>query len=407
MSSYMCISHRTRNNTMVSRRVQQLLRVKVGNGERSHSFWAPKLFFAAFSISSLAVEVSSFVGQGLNIGPNQKFQIHPLFFSEIQQSPSNGKASTWQDELGESLNLYRSTTLFSDDVDWQDFLQDCQEKTSPSSPIDPFWEQTKLEALAALEEEPEAGPQLYQGILSHPNLLEAICTVISHEIETELIPATAIKKLFLETLTSDDEVKIRTDLHAVATRCPSVGNAMDGALFHNGFHALVCYRLGHRLWKTGRTDLATYMQSTVSRTYSADIHPACSMGSGIYVRVGGGVVIGETAIVGNDVSILEGVTLGGTGKEAGDRHPKVGNGVVIQDGGTVLGNIPVGDGSVITAKSIVTKPVPPLAIVSGVPAKITGFRDMEEASCEDDLEHHLVDKYYDQWREIDTSSSQS
>lgn len=144
-----------------------------------------------------------------------------------------------------------------------------------------------------------------------------------------------------------------------------------------------------------------YMQSTVSRQFSADIHPACRMGHGIYLRTGAGVVIGETARVGNDVSILEGVTLGGTGKEAGDRHPKVGNGVIIGDGGTVLGNIKVEDGSVVTAKSIVTKPVPPLAVVGGVPAKIMHYRDLNDPDAfGDDLQQHLAVKYLDEWKKF-------
>jgi serine O-acetyltransferase len=116
--------------------------------------------------------------------------------------------------------------------------------------------------------------------------------------------------------------------------------------------------------------------------------------------VGGGVVIGETAVVGNDVSILQGVTLGGTGTEKlSDRHPKVGNGVVLSDGSTVLGNIPVGDGAVVTPKSIVTKPVPPLARVSGIPARIMGYRELTKEEFEqDDLEYHLAIKYMEQWQ---------
>jgi serine O-acetyltransferase len=307
----------------------------------------------------------------------------------------------WESLMGDSLNPYRSTLLFPLDKKWDEFLEDYRERCRSSMMVfDPFWEQTKLEAQAALELEPEAGPQIYQGILSQPSMLEAICTVISYDIQTELIPATAIKNLFLEILTPEDEYKIRMDLEAVATRSSDDGNVLDELLFHNGFHALVCYRVGHRLWQAERSGLAYYMQSTVSRTYSADIHPACLIGSGIFLRVGAGVVIGETAVIGNDTSILEGVTLGGTGNEAGDRHPKVGNGVIIQDGGTVLGNIPVGDGSVVVSKSIVTKPVPPLAIVSGVPARITGYRDLNEASFDDDLQHHLVGKYLEQWKQL-------
>jgi len=303
-----------------------------------------------------------------------------------------------------SMNPYRSTLLGSSDEEWREFLRDVGERArtidGSLGSIDPFWEQIKLEASASLEREPDAGPQLYQFVLSQPSMMVAIASVISHEIETELIPATALKDLFLEMLGPEDEYAIRLDLQAVATRSPMAGTAMAALLFHNGFHALVCYRVGHRLWQAGRTGLAYYMQSTVSRKYAADIHPACQLGCGTYLRVGGGVVIGETAVVGNDVSILEGVTLGGTGKEAGDRHPKVGNGVIIMDGGTVLGNIQVGDGAIVTAKSIVTKPVPPLAIMSGVPAKIEGYRDLNEtAFMEDDLQSHLAAKYLDKWKE--------
>jgi len=317
------------------------------------------------------------------------------------ESDNNIFINPWQASMQDAFNPYRSEIIFSQDGDWEAFIDDCEKQQSTRGTYrDPFWDQVKMEALAGVQSEPEAGPQIYQCILSQRSLLESICTIIAHDIQTELIPATAIKNLFLETLTVEDEYKIRMDLQAVATRCPTVGNAVHALLYHNGFHALVCYRLGHRLWKAERTGLAYYMQSTVSRTYSADIHPACIMGSGIYLRTGAGVVIGETAVVGNDTSILEGVTLGGTGKEAGDRHPKVGRGVIIQDGGTVLGNIPVGDGAVVTAKSIVTKPVPPFAIMSGVPARISGYRNLNEEAFCDDLQEHLVSKYLKEWREM-------
>jgi serine O-acetyltransferase len=290
--------------------------------------------------------------------------------------------------------------LFQSPSAWQDFI-----KRLPVEDEDSLWEQVKLEAIASLGPEPEAGPQLYQGILSQPSLLEAIVTVISHEIATELIPATALKNLFLEMLTDDDEYTIAQDVRAAALRSPSVGDAVTAVLFHTGLHALVCYRCGHRLWLAGRTGLAYYMQSTVSCRYSADIHPAARLGTGTYLCSSAGVVIGETAVCGDDVSILHGVTLGGTGKEAGDRHPKVGNGVVLQDGATVLGNISVGDGAVVTAKSIVTKPVPALARVSGVPARVVSYRVLEEDAFTDDLEHHLAFKYLDEWKQIQVDKS--
>ncbi len=320
----------------------------------------------------------------------------------VPTSPSNVNSFI---RNSRTLNPYRSQVIFSSDHEWEEFSDYSRKQSERNDKYDPFWEQVKMEARAVLEVEPEAGPQIYQGVLSQTSLLEAICTIISHRIETELISAPAIKNLFLENLSAEDEACIRLDLEAVATRSPSVESAMLAILFHNGFQALVCYRLGSRLWRAGRTALAYYMQSKVSRIYSADIHPACTMGSSIYLRTGAGVVIGETAMVGNDTSLAEGVTLGGTGKERGDRHPKIGNGVIIQDGGTILGNIPVGDGAIVTAKSIVTKPVPPLAIVSGVPAKISGYRELNEEAFSDDLQVHLVAKYLEEWKKINATIS--
>ena len=220
------------------------------------------------------------------------------------------------------------------------------------------------------------------------------------EVQSELIPATQIKQLFMDNLNEWDAESIHCDVIAAATRSPSVELAVLAILFHTGLHALVCYRVGHRLWQADRTGLAKYLQSTVSRHYSADIHPACSMGQGIYLCTSAGVVIGETATVGNDVSILHGVTLGGTGKELGDRHPKVQHGVILKDCATVLGNIPVGTGAVVMAKAIVNKPVPPLAIMSGVPAKVVTTRTLSPEAFHDDLEEHLAFKYLDEWKEL-------
>jgi serine O-acetyltransferase len=218
--------------------------------------------------------------------------------------------------------------------------ESCSDDKPPEN-VDPLWEQTKLEAQLALEREPMAGPQLYQGILSQPALLPAVCSIIANEIATELVPATAIKNLFCTELTLEDERCIHFDIMAAAVRSPSVGTALSAVLFNRGLHALVCHRVAHRLWQEGRTGFAKYMQSKISQTYSADIHPAAVIGAGIYMNAGSGIVIGETAVVGDDVSILQGVTLGGTGKECGDRHPKVGNGVILSDSSTVLGNIKV------------------------------------------------------------------
>jgi len=181
---------------------------------------------------------------------------------------------------------------------------------------DPLWEQIKLEALHTLDLEPSAGPQLYTFILSQISLLHALTSIVSHEIETELIPATSLQNLFHEMLHPiEDTMAISLDLMKSAMRSSSEVDsaALLATLFHQGLHALVCHRLAHRLWLADRTSLAYYIQSTVSRKYSTDIHPAAKFGVGIYLNAGSaGVVIGETAVIDHDVTILQGVTLGGT-----------------------------------------------------------------------------------------------
>jgi len=164
------------------------------------------------------------------------------------------------------------------------------------------------------------------------------------------------------------------DVVAYALRSPSTGGALNVVMFQPGFAALVCYRLAHRLHNLNRTGLAKFLQSIMSSKFQVDIHPGATIGGGIYLSAGAGVVIGETAVVEDNCSILQGVTLGGTGKNRGDRHPKLGRGVIVQDSATVLGNIRIGDGAVITAKSIVLKEVPDFARVSGIPAKVRSYR---------------------------------
>ena len=267
---------------------------------------------------------------------------------------------------------------------------------------DPLWAQITLEAKHILDTEPDAGPQLYEYVLRQPSLVDALASIIAHEIGTELMPATALLALILDQLQLSDDINLHLDVIASVNRDPSKeSTALNALLFHQGLHALVCYRVAHRLWQAGRTGLAYYMQSTVSSIYSADIHPAAEIDGGLYLNVGGGVVIGETARVGKDCTILQGVTLGGTGKEVGNRHPKIGDGVILHSGSCVLGNINVGRGAIITAKSIVTKEVPELARVSGVPASVKSYRELKkdlfsQATFDDndcDLDCQMKKKY--------------
>lgn len=244
-----------------------------------------------------------------------------------------------------------------------------------SSSSDPLWYQIRLEAKDAVFREPKSGPNIYSSVLFHDSLISAVIELISQKCATELIPATEFSNLMSTILTRSDRLSIVFDIMAPPFRSPAIGTCLDCLLYSDGFHALVLYRVSHRLWKLGRKSLAFYLQSLMSSRFSADVHPAATLGSGIFLNIGVGVVIGETAVVGDDVTILQGVTLGGTGKTKNkDRHPKIGRGVILQDDVTILGNIKVGDLAVVTAKSMVLKNVPRMARMRGIPAKEVGYR---------------------------------
>jgi len=165
---------------------------------------------------------------------------------------------------------------------------------------------------------------------------------------------------------------VRHDLSAVVERDPAARGVAQPFLYYKGFHALEAYRVAHWLWINARNALALHLQNRISEVLAVDIHPAARIGKGILIDHATSVIIGETAVVGDDVSMLHEVTLGGTGKESGDRHPKVGNGVLIGAGAKILGNIRIGDGSKIAAGSVVLKDVPSYSTVAGIPARVVG-----------------------------------
>jgi serine O-acetyltransferase len=156
----------------------------------------------------------------------------------------------------------------------------------------------------------------------------------------------------------------------VFERDPACHSYLDAFLFYKGFHALECYRVAHWLWRQGREAMGLFLQSRISQLFSVDVHPAAKIGQGIMFDHGTGIVIGETAVVEDDVSIMQDVTLGGTGKESGDRHPKIRRGVLLSLGAKILGNIEVGEYSRVGAGSVVLKPIPPHCTAVGVPAKL-------------------------------------
>lgn len=239
---------------------------------------------------------------------------------------------------------------------------------------DPLWQVLRREAATAAAGEPQLASGLYAAILVHNTFEETLATVLANILGTEQFAATQWVGLFRDALNDDENFgKIaRADIAAFMERDPASAHAARVLLFAKGFQALQCWRLSSWLWRKGRRSLALYLQSMVSSLFAVDIHPAATIGSGVLIDHGTGIVIGETASVGNNVSILHNVTLGGTGKETGDRHPKVEDGVMIGAGATILGNIKVGMGAHIAACSVVLKPVESFAVISGVPGKMVG-----------------------------------
>ncbi len=249
--------------------------------------------------------------------------------------------------------------------------------TKPQS-CDPVWSKARDEAQLAVEREPALGSFLYASVLNHDSLEDAICYRLSQRLAHPDVDAGLLRETFKALVQDDPAVSapFRADLAAVFDRDPACERYLDPLLYFKGFHALVTHRFAHALWNNGRRDFALYLQSQSSRVFDVDINPACQIGQGIMLDHGTGIVVGETATIGDNCSILQGVTLGGTGKESGDRHPKIGFNVLIGAGAKVLGNIQVGCCSLIAAGSVVLKEVPTHTTVAGVPAKVIG-----PASC--------------------------
>lgn len=240
--------------------------------------------------------------------------------------------------------------------------------------VDPIWSRVRAEAEEAVAREPALGGFFFATILNHERLEDAVCHRLSQRLHHSDVDASLIGQTFAAVLTSAPHLGqiFRADLNAVLDRDPACSRLIEPLMYFKGFHALVTHRFAHELWKEGRRDLAFYLQSQSSRIFSVDIHPAARIGQGIMIDHATGVVIGETASIGDNTSLLHNVTLGGSGKETGDRHPKVGSNVMIGAGAKVLGNIQVGDCARIAAGSVVLRDVAPCTTVAGVPAKYVG-----------------------------------
>lgn len=252
--------------------------------------------------------------------------------------------------------------------------------SEPRSPIevrtgvDSVWARLRVEAAAASAEEPILASFLNAAILRHDNFADALAYRLAAKLADAQLDTMLAHDVALEAIKADPEIveQASADMLAVDERDPASVSLLQPFLYFKGFHSLQAYRVAHWLWNEGRQTLAFHLQSRISERFGLDIHPAARIGKGVMIDHATSVVIGETAVVGDDCSLLHEVTLGGTGASHEDRHPKVGRGVLIGAGAKVLGNIKIGDNARIAAGSVVLKPVPAGCTVAGVPAKIVG-----------------------------------
>jgi serine O-acetyltransferase len=248
--------------------------------------------------------------------------------------------------------------------------------------VDPVWARVRDEAEEVVRREPELASFIYSVLLHHDTLESAIVHRISERLSHADVGGELIRQAYDDALKDDPSIglAVRADLVAVHDRDPATHRYIEPVLYYKGFHAIQTHRLAHWLWKKGRRDFAYYLQSRSSAVFQCDINPNATIGRGIFLDHATGFVVGETAVIDDDVSILHDVTLGGTGKEHEDRHPKIRSGVMIGAGAKILGNIEIGKCARIAAGSVVIKAVPNNVTVAGVPAKVVGTAGCPEPS---------------------------
>ncbi|HXM30850.1 MAG TPA: serine O-acetyltransferase [Xanthobacteraceae bacterium] len=257
--------------------------------------------------------------------------------------------------------------------------------------LDPVWARVREEAEEITRSAPELATFIFTTVLNHDKLEQAVADRVASRLDHADVSGELIRQAFDEAFAAEPSIgdTIRADIVAVAERDPATTRYIEPVLYYKGFHALQTHRLAHFLWNRGRKDFALYLQSRASSVFGVDINPNTKIGRGVFIDHGTGVVLGQTAVIDDDVSILQGVTLGGTGKERGDRHPKIRRGVLLAAGAKVLGNIEIGACSRVAAGSVVLKPVAPNTTVAGVPARVVG-----KSPC-DGTPAHTMDQMFD------------
>jgi len=253
-------------------------------------------------------------------------------------------------------------------------------KTQSVEKIDPVWSRIRAEAEDIARKEPALGGFIFSLILNHGSFEEALAHRLAQRLGNADIGADLIVHAFRDAIEAEPEIgdAARADIVATFDRDPACDRYIDPLLYFKGYQAIQTHRMAHALWGLGRNDFAYYLQSRLSVLTSIDIHPAARIGKGIMVDHGHDIVIGETCVIEDNVSIMQGVTLGGTGKEAGDRHPKIRYGVLVGAGAKILGNIEIGNCSRVAACSVVLHDVPANTTVAGVPAKVVGYAGCTE-----------------------------
>lgn len=246
------------------------------------------------------------------------------------------------------------------------------------------WEKIRSEAHDMMFREPMLGSYFLQCIINQKSLSGALSFQLANRLGGSVMPPVVLREIFTDAYDSDPDIisAAAADLEAVKERDPAVRSYAAPLLYLKGYQSIQAYRTAHWLWNDGRLDMAYFLQNLISTAFAVDIHPAARIGRGIMFDHATGIVIGETAVVGDNVSFLHNVTLGGTGHEQGDRHPKVGSGVMFGAGASILGNITIGDGAKIGAGSVVLHSVPAHTTVVGVPAHVTGRPESDMPACD-------------------------